>query len=327
MIAKLLTKGLRQVVALLIGASLATLALAQGYPERPVKLVLPFPPGGSADAVARELAEKLQAGGGSFLVENRPGAAGNVATGYVVKAPNDGYTLLVGVTGALAINPELYKNLGYQPEQDLVGISMMAQAPVAIVASPQSGITSVQQLVNRAKAEPGRLSYATNGKGTSHHLAGEMFKHRADIFMLNVPYSGTPGALQDIAGGRVEIGFLDLTAAIPLIAGGRIVPLATTGAVRSTALPNVPTVAEAGFPGYEAMTWIALFAPKGMNSENLNKLSERVNSVLAEDSFKKSVAAKGLEAVGSTPEALQHFLAAESQKWRTVIQLANVKVD
>jgi tripartite-type tricarboxylate transporter receptor subunit TctC len=327
LIVKLMTKGLRRTMALFIGASLTSLALAQGYPERPVKLALPFPPGGSADAVARDMAEKLQAGGGLFVVENRPGAAGNIATGYVVHAPNDGYTLLVGVTGALVINPELYKNLGYQPEQDLVGISMMAQAPVVVVASPQSGITSLQDLVSRAKAEPGRISYATNGKGTSHHLAGEMFKDRAKIFMLNVPYSGTPGALQDIAGGRVEIGFLDLTAAMPLITGGRIVPLATTGAVRSTALPNVPTVAEAGFPGYEAMTWIALFAPKGMNPENVNKLSARVNAVLAQDSFKKNAAAKGLDAEGSTPEVLQRFLAEESQKWRTVIRQANISLN
>src|SRR5690606_11798054 len=130
---------------------------------------------------------------------------------------------------------ELYKNLGYQPEQDLVGISMMAQAPVAVVASTQSGITSLQQLVSRAKAEPGRLTYATNGRGTSHHLAGEMFKHRAQIFMLNIPYNGTPGALQDIVAGRVDVGFLDLTAAMPLISAGRIVALATTGAARPSA--------------------------------------------------------------------------------------------
>lgn len=318
----------RQSLALFFGALLSTLALAQAYPERPVKLTLPFPPGGSADSVARDLAEKLRAdGGGSFVVENRPGAAGNLATGYVVRAANDGYTLLVGVTGATVINPELYPNLGYAPENDLVGISMLAQAPVVVVASPDSGITTMQQLVSRAKAAPGKISYATNGKGTSHHLAGELFKSRAEIFMLNVPYSGTPGALQDIAGGRVEIGFLDLTAAMPLIAAGRIVALATTGASRSSALPNVPTVAEAGFPGYEAMTWIALFAPKGMTPENVNKLSGMVNAVLADEAFKKSAATKGLDAVGSTPEELQRFVTAESQKWRTVIRQANIKLN
>lgn len=319
---------LRLLLTLMIGTLVCALASAQGYPERPVKLTLPFPPGGSADSVARDLSDKLRAeGGGVFVVENRPGAAGNLATGHVVKASNDGYTLLVGVTGALAINPELYRDLGYQPENDLVGISMLAQAPVVVVASPQSGITTIKQLVSRAKAAPGKLSYATNGKGTSHHLAGEMFKHRAEIFMLNIPYSGTPGALQDIAAGRVEIGFLDLTAAMPLISAGRIVPLATTGSTRSTALPNVPTVAESGYPGYEAITWIALFAPKGMNSENIKKLSRMVNTVLADSTFKKNAANKGLDAVGSTPEALQQFLSDESRKWRTVIRQANITLN
>lgn len=319
---------LRKTTTLLAGACLSALALAQGYPERPVKLTLPFPPGGSADSVARDLADKLKSqGGGTFLVENRPGAAGNVATGYVVKAPNDGYTLLVGVTGAMAINPELYANLGYQPETDLVGISMLAQAPVVVVASPQSGITTMQQLVSRAKAEPGKLSYATNGRGTSHHLAGELFKLRSEIFMVNIPYSGTPGALQDIAAGRIEIGFLDLTAAMPLISAGRIVPLATTGSVRPAVLPNVPTVAEAGFPGYEAMTWIALFAPKGMNPENVNKLSKMVNAVLADETFKKNAAGKGLDVAGSTPEALQRFVSEEVRKWRTVIRRANITLN
>lgn len=314
----------RCAVAVVCGALLSAQALAQGYPDRPVKMALPFPPGGSADAVARDLADKLQQGGGIFLVENRPGAAGNLATGYVAKAPSDGYTLLVGVTGAMAINPSLYKNLGYEPEKDLVGISMMAQAPVVVVASPQSGIKSLQELVRRAKAEPGKLSYATNGKGTSHHLAGEMFKHQAEIFMLNIPYNGTPGALQDIAGGRVELGFLDLTAAMPLITAGRIVPLATTGPKRSPALPNVPTVAESGYPGYEAMTWIALFAPKGMDPANVNALSARVNAVLADETFRKNASAKGLDAVGSTPQALQAFVSAESAKWREVIHKANI---
>jgi tripartite-type tricarboxylate transporter receptor subunit TctC len=319
---------LRKTLMFLIGACLSAVTWAQAYPERPVKLALPFPPGGSADSVARDLAERLKAqGGGTFLVENRPGAAGNLATAHVVKAPNDGYTLLVGVTGALAINPELYGNLGYQPETDLVGISMLAQAPVVVVASPQSGITTMQQLVSRARAEPGKLSYATNGRGTSHHLAGELFNIRAEISMVNIPYSGTPGALQDIAAGRIEIGFLDLTAAMPLISAGRIVALATTGATRPPALPNVPTVAEAGFAGYEAMTWIGLFAPKGMNPDNVNKLSRMVNAVLAEESFKKNAAGKGLDAAGSTPEALQRFLAEESRKWRTVIRRANITLN
>jgi tripartite-type tricarboxylate transporter receptor subunit TctC len=245
----------------------------------------------------------------------------------VVRAPNDGYTILVGVTGALVINPELYPNLGYNPQADLAPISMLAQAPVVIVASRDSGITSLKDLVQRAKAKPGELSYATNGSGTSHHLAGELFKQKAGIFMVNIPYKGTPGALQDIGGGRVDAGFLDLTAALPMINAGRIVALATTGSTRPSALPNVPTVAEAGFPGYEAMTWISLVAPKGMKREHVTKLSGMVNAVLADEAFKKSTAAKGMDAVGSTPDELQRFIASESEKWRGVIRSAGIRLE
>lgn len=319
---------LKSLAAFGLGALLATLAAAQDYPDKPVKFVLPFPPGGSADAVTRELAEKLQArGNGTFIIENRPGAGGNLATGHVVRSPADGYTILVGVTGALVINPELYPNLGYKPETDLAPISMLAQAPVVVVASRESGLTSIKDLVQRAKAKPGELSYATNGVGTSHHLAGELFKQKAGIFMLNVPYNGTPGALQDIAGGRVQVGFLDLTAALPMISAGRIVPLATTGSVRPSALPNVPTIAESGYPSYEAMTWISLVAPRGMKREQVDKLSGMVNAVLADDAFKKSTAAKGMEAVGSTPDALQRFVTAESEKWRGVIRQSGIRIN
>lgn len=319
---------IRSLIAIAFGALMTTLAAAQNYPDKPVRFVLPFPPGGSADSVTRELAEKLQTkGNGIFVIENRPGAAGNLATGYVVRSPNDGYTILVGVTGALVINPELYPNLGYRPETDLTPISMLAQAPVVIVASRESGITSIKELVQRAKAKPGELSYATNGVGTSHHLAGELFKQRSKIFMVNIPYTGTPGALQDIVGGRVQVGFLDLTAALPLINAGRIVALATTGSARPSALANVPTVAEAGYPGYDAMTWISLVAPKGMKPELVAKLNGMVNAIVAEESFKKSTAAKGMDAVGSTPEALQRFLAAETDKWRGVIRRAGIRIN
>jgi len=315
-------------LAVLSGVAICTAAIAQSYPGKPVKLVLPFPPGGSADSVAREVADKLQANGvGSFIIENRPGAAGNLATGYVVKSPADGYTLLVGVTGALTINPGLYPDLGYKPDVDLVGISMLAQAPVVIVASTQSGIASINDLVTRAKAQPGKLTYATNGQGTSHHLAGEMFKHNAGISMLNIPYKGTPGALQDIVAGRIDLGFLDLTAAMPLISAGRIVAVATTGATRPASLPNVPTVAESGYPDYEAMTWISLMAPRGMKAENVDKLSNAVNAVLADETFKKSVAAKGLDATGSTPDQLDRFIKDESVKWKAVIKRANIAVN
>jgi tripartite-type tricarboxylate transporter receptor subunit TctC len=307
---------------------LALPAAAQTYPDRPVRMVLPFPPGGSADFIARLLADQMRGKAGqTFVVDNRPGASGNLATSHVAKSPADGYTLLVGVTGALAINPTLYRDLDYVPERDFAAVSMIAQAPVVIVASPASGVTTLKQMVERARAAPGKFSYATNGVGTSHHLAGEMFKSVAQIDIANVPYKGTPGALQDIVGGRIEFGFMDLTASLPLIAAGRIKALATTGAVRSAALPEVPTVAESGFAGYDAVTWIALFAPKGMNAEDIRKLSAQVNEVLGDPEVRRKGVAQGLDVAGSTPAALQKFLADESLKWRRVVTDAKIKID
>lgn len=307
---------------------LALPAAAQTYPDRPVRMVLPFPPGGSADFIARLLADQMRGKAGqTFVVDNRPGASGNLATSHVAKSPADGYTLLVGVTGALAINPTLYRDLDYVPERDFAAVSMIAQAPVVIVASPASGVTTLKQMVERARAAPGKFSYATNGVGTSHHLAGEMFKSVAQIDIANVPYKGTPGALQDIVGGRIEFGFMDLTASLPLIAAGRIKALATTGAARSAALPEVPTVAESGFAGYDAVTWIALFAPKGMNAEDIRKLSVQVNEVLSDPEVRRKGVAQGLDVAGSTPAALQKFLADESLKWRRVVTDAKIKID
>jgi tripartite-type tricarboxylate transporter receptor subunit TctC len=316
---------------LAIGAAIGALATlpaaAQEYPHKqPVKMVLPFPPGGSADFIARLLAEQLHARtGANFVVDNKPGAGGNLATSFVAKAPNDGYTLLVGVTGALSINPTLYGDLDYVPERDFTAISMVALAPVVIVASPDSGVTTLGQLVTRAKAAPGKFSYATNGVGTSHHLAGELFKIAAGIDLRNVPYKGTPGALQDLIGGRVEIGFMDVTASLPLIASGRIKALATTGSARSAALPDVPTVAESGYPGYDAVTWVSLFAPKGMNPADVTRLSKQVNEVLNDPAVKKKGIAQGLEVGGSSPAHLQAFLGRENAKWRGVITSAGIK--
>jgi tripartite-type tricarboxylate transporter receptor subunit TctC len=316
------------VTAAAVVAALAALpAVAQEYPQKqPVKMVLPFPPGGSADFIARLLAEQLHARtGANFVVDNKPGAGGNLATSFVAKAPNDGYTLLVGVTGALSINPTLYGDLDYLPERDFAAISMVALAPVVIVASPDSGVTTLAQLVTRVKAAPGKFSYATNGVGTSHHLAGELFKNVAGVDLRNVPYKGTPGALQDLIGGRVEIGFMDLTASLPLIASGRIKALATTGTTRSVALPDVPTVAESGYAGYDAVTWISLFAPKGMNPADIARLNKQVNDILNDPAVRKKGIAQGLEVGGSTPAQLQTFLAQENVKWRGVITRAGIK--
>lgn len=313
----------------LTGIVLAPAALADtaaNYPERPVKLALPFPPGGSADTITRSMAERLQAQMHQpFLIENRPGAGGNVATRYIAKAPADGYNLLVGVTGAMAINPNLY-TLDYDPAKDFVGVSMVARAPVVIVADPNAGIGSIKQLIEQAKARPGALTYATNGIGTSHHLASELFRQAAGLDMRNVPYKGTPEALQDIIGGRVPLGFMDLTASIPLVASGKLKALATTGTRRSPALPDVPTVAEAGLPGFSADTWVGIFAPKGTPRPIVEKLSAEIRTALALPELRARAQMQGLEVAGSTPAELQSFLQAESAKWKRVVREAGIKL-
>ena len=299
---------------------------AANYPDRPVKLALPFPPGGSADTITRAMAERLQAQlNQPFLIENRPGAAGNVATRYVAKAPADGYNLLVGVTGALVINPNLYK-LDYDPAKDFVGISMVARAPVAVVADPQAGIHSIKDLIERAKAQPGALTYATNSVGTSHHLAAELFRQATGLDMRNVPYKGTPEALQDIIGGRVPIGFMDLTASIPLVNSGKLKALATTGTRRSPALPDVPTVAEAGVPGFSADTWVGIFAPKGTPQPIVDKLSAEIRTALALPELRARAQTQGLEVAGSTPGELHRFVQEETVKWKKVVAEAGIKL-
>ncbi len=312
--------------ALAAGLIAAPFGMAQAaYPDGTIRLILPFPPGGSADTLARMLAERLnERTEATFVVENKPGASANLGTGYVAKADPDGRTILVGVTGAMSINPTLYTELDYVPTRDLQGISMMATAPVVIVASPESGIDSLAEMVEEAKVEPDRLAYASNGVGTSHQLSGELFNSIAGIQLRNVPYKGTPAALQDIAGGRVELGFVDLTASLPLIAGDRVTPLATTGPERPAALPDVPTVAESGYPDYESLTWIGLFAPSGMNADDIATLSEHVNAVLAEPAMQEKAQSYGLKVAGSTPADLQAFLVSENEKWKKVITDAGI---
>lgn len=295
------------------------------YPDKPVKIVLPFPPGGSADTLIRLLSERLaERTGGTFLVENRPGASANLGTSYVAKAEPDGYTLLAGVTGAMSINPWLYPELDYVPTRDFQAISMLATAPVAVVASPASGIRSIPALIDKAKASADGLAYATNGVGTSHQLSAELFSGMAGVALRNVPYKGTPAALQDIAGNRVELGFLDLTASLPLIAGAKVIPVATTGSRRPAALPDVPTVQEAGYPEYESLTWIALVGPEGMPAEVVAKLNTEVKAILAEPAVQDKARGFGMEVESSTAAEAQAFIAAENTKWKGVIEKAGI---
>jgi tripartite-type tricarboxylate transporter receptor subunit TctC len=320
-------------MALVVGAQLAVPAAAnettsKGYPAKPVKLVLPFPPGGSADYIARVMAERLERRTGQpFIVENRAGAAGNIAALYVAKSASDGYTLFVGTTGAMTINTSLYPELNFNPEKDFTAISLIGYSPAVVVASTESNVTTLTQMIDLVKKNPGKYTFATNGVGTSHHLGAEMFKQAGQLNMQHVPYKGTPAAMQDIVGGRIPFGVVDMTAALPQIAAGRMKALATTGAVRASALPNVPTIAETGFPGFDAVGWVALFGPQGLDPEIVRFLNKEVNLVLNDPDVKQKGSQQGFDVAGSTAEKFKLFLPAEIVKWRKVITTGNVKLE
>jgi len=323
-------KSFKCMLGLVLLSALPWAAQAQpSYPgDKPVKLILPFIPGGSADFAARLLAEKLkERTGGQFLVENKPGAAANLATAYVARAPADGYTILVGVSGALTVNPTLYKNLGFDSLKDFEPITMLAQGPVVVVAGPHTGINTLDDLVNKAKASPQGLNAASIGAGTSHYLASEMFQNRAGFRMNTVHYKGTPDAMQDVIGERVDAGFLDLAGSLPFIKGGRVKALATTGTTRSSALPDVPTIAEAGYPGYQAPTWIAILAPAGTPTDRADFLRKNILAVLEDPDYQTRLGGQGLQAWAMPGQSLLDFMKEEIEKWKPVIKESGIKVE
>jgi tripartite-type tricarboxylate transporter receptor subunit TctC len=312
----------------LAGAGLSPAMLrAQAYPQRPVRIVSPFPPGGSADSMARALAEDLtKRTGQPFVVENKPGAGGGIGADAVAKAAPDGYSIVIGAAGAMAINKFLYKRLPYDPVADFAPISLIGYSPVLLVAHPNRTASTVQELVAQAKAAPGSLSYASNGNGTAHHLTAELFMQAAGIEMVHVPYNGSAPAFQDVVAGRVPYGFLDLTLALPLMAAGRIKGIATTGLKRSAAVPNIPTVAESGLAGFDAVGWFGFFAPKNTPADVIAYLNTHVRSALAESAFQAKALALAVDPQASSPEELARYQKSEMAKWSRVIQLANVTI-
>lgn len=303
----------------------APLARSQAYPQRPVRIVSPFPPGGSADSMARALADELgKRTGHAFLVENKPGAGGGIGADAVAKAAPDGYTIVIGAAGAMAINKSLYKKLPYDPIADFSPISLIGYSPVLLVAHPTDTASTVQELISAAKAAPGKLSYASNGNGTAHHLTGELFMQTAGIEMVHIPYNGSAPAFQDVVGGRVPYGFLDLTLALPLLSAGKIKAIATTGVKRSAAVPNVPTVAESGLTGFDAVGWFGFFAPANTPAEIISYLNGHVRAVLGEPNFKSKALTLAVDPRATSPQELAVYQSSEITKWAKVIKAANM---
>ncbi len=315
--------------ALAAGPLAAPPARAQGaWPARPVKLVVPYPPGGPTDIVARlvgqRLADRLKQ---PFVIENRAGAGGNIGAEAAAKSPADGHTLLIGTT-AHAINRSLFPNLGYDIRRDFAPVALLTQIPLVLVVPASSPASSVAEVVAMAKARGGALPYGSSGNGQSTHLAAEMFATMAGAPMTHVPYKGSAPALTDLAGGQVALMFDTMLSAMPQVKAGRLKAIAVTSAVRAPSAPELPTVAEsAGMAGYEATAWNGLFAPAGTPPEVLAALAKATAEVLAEPETRQRFAADGALVGSGTPAAFGAFVAKEIETWRAVVQRANVKVD
>lgn len=302
-------------------------AQAQAYPTKPVRLVVPYPPGGPTDIVARVVAQKLSEQlGQQFIIDNRPGAGGNTGAELVARSPADGYTLVVATT-AHAINPSLFKNLGYSLSKDLAPVSQLTSGPLVIVANPSLPAKNVAELIALAKARPGELNFASSGNGQSTHLSAELFASMAGVKMNHIPYKGSAPALTDTMGGQTQLMFDTMLSAMPHVKGGKLKALAVTSATRSPVAPDVPTVAESGLPGYEAIAWNGLLAPAHTPPEVLARLSGALKKVLAAPDVKDKFEAQGFAATWTSPEDFGRFMTAEIDKWAKVVKVSGATVD
>jgi tripartite-type tricarboxylate transporter receptor subunit TctC len=305
----------------------AASVLAQGYPDKPLKLVVPFPPGGPTDIVGRLVAQKLAEGiGQPVVVENRPGAGGTVGSTAVARAPADGYTLLYGST-TLAIAPSLYRDLAYDPRTAFAPISLVSRGPIIAAVNAQLPAKTLKDFIALAKSSPGRINYGSAGSGTPPHLAAELFKTVAGVDLVHVPYKGGGPAVSDLAGGQVQVTFEGLPTLLPHIKSGKVRALAITGAKRDPALPEVPTFAEAGLPGYDANFWNGLVAPAGTPAEVIARLNSVLVQALATPEVHAALVRLGLEAAGTTPQQFGDFIAAEIDKWARVVKASGAKID
>lgn len=316
---------IRLFAATAILALVAVPAAAQ-YPIKPIRFITSFPPGGGVDIVARTLGERLSARlGQTIVVDNRPGAGATIGTELAAKSAPDGYTLLVGPIGGPAIAQSYYRKLGYDIRRDFAPITKIGYGTIVLVVPPSLGVTSVKELIALAKAKPGQITFASSGTGALIHLTGELFRQMAGVDLLHVPYKGTTQLLPDLIDGRISMALDSLPAHLPHIKTGRLRPLAVASLKRSAQLPDVPTMTEAGLPGFQSNTDYALFAPAGTPKAIVALLNRETNRVLEQADVRARLAAIGIEISGSTPEALQAEIVSEVDKWAKVIRDANVK--
>ena len=316
--------------AVVLGAGLlgGTSALAQAYPTKPVTIIVPFAAGGTTDILARIIGQALTAElGQSVVVDNRAGAGGNIGGQAAAKAAPDGHTLFMGTVGTHAINASLYKKMPFDPVKDFAPLTRVANVPNLLVANPAQPYKSVKDLIAYAKANPGKVNFGSSGNGSSIHLSGELFKSLAKVDMVHVPYKGSAPAVTDLMGNQIGIMFDNMPSAIQHVRSGKLVPLAVTTAKRSPELPSVPTIAEAGVPGYEATSWFGMFAPAGTPAPVLAKLNAAIVKVLAQPDVKKKINEQGAEVYSETPEQFAAFIQAESVKWGKVVKESGASLD
>ena len=315
-------------LAVLACAVAAPMAIAQQpYPTKPVRVIVAFTAGGTTDLLARsigtQLADRL---GQPFVIENRPGAGGNIGTEIAVRAAPDGYTLIVNSVGPIAVNPTLYRKLGYDPLTDLVPIVQIAEVPNVLVVHPSLPVRSMEEFVAYAKANPGKLSYGSTGIGTSSHLSGFLLSQRAGIQAVHVPYKGAD-ALNDLLAGRLQFTFATIPSVIQHVRADKLRAIAVTSVARSRSLPDVPTVADSGFPGFSAGSWFGYFAPKGTPEIVITRVNQAVNEAIAVPAISAQLVSEGADPAGGSPAQFRDFVQREHEKWRDVVRQSGATVD
>jgi len=303
-------------------------AFAQAYPSKPIRYIVPFPAGGGQDLVVRALAPRMsEALGQTVIVDNRPGAATMVGAELAAKSPPDGYTVFNGSNTTLAINPNLYSKVPYDPIKDFVAVTQIASLPNLLVVHPSLPVRTVKELAALARNRPGQLNYGSSGTGTPAQLAGVMFGDEAHAKLVHVPYRGSSQALTALISGETQMMFGSMTSTLPFVKSGRLRAIAVTGAKRSLAAPDVPTVAEAAFPGFEAVTWYGLFVPAGTPAAIVSKLNAEVVKILRAPDFRDWLVAQGADPVGSTPDELAAFVKTELVKYAKIVKDSGMKPD
>ncbi len=314
---------------LFLVASYGTVALAQSsYPDKPVKIIVPFPPGGATDVVGRALAVRLsQLWKQQVIVENKPGAGGNIGADLVAKAPADGYTLLLASPAEITINPYLYAQMPFDPSRDFIPVARVASSPLVLVVNSKSAVKNMPELLQMIKTQGSKVNYASSGSGGPQHLAGELFQLMAGVSMTHIPYKGGAPAITDLLGGQVDLFFAGIPPALPHIIAGKLRPLAVTTLKRSPLLPQVPTISESGFPGFNIENWQGIFVPRGTNSQIVDKIAADIGVIAAEKNFYELLSAQGAVPAPLMPKEFAVFVNAESQKYSKLIKDSGAKPD